>query len=137
MSIFYALDDNNKKVYIQDAKTGQDKLKCFECGYRLIPKKGKIMRPHYAHHSDSNCVYKNIIFKSETEEHKQSKISIKNLIESNKLIIYTSCYCNRKIRFDPNKVYVSLEAYSILQLTLLAFNLLNPSVPCNPPLAIS
>ena len=41
MSIFYALDDNNNKVYIQYAKTGQDKLKCFECGYRLIPKKGE------------------------------------------------------------------------------------------------
>ena len=69
------------------------------------------MRHHYAHHSDANCVYKNIIYKPETDEHKQSKIIIKNLIETNKLIIYTSCYCNRKIRFDPDKVYVSLEAF--------------------------
>lgn len=49
-----ALDKNNKRVHIDDAKR-DEKYYCHTCGEELCLKKGNIKMHHFSHRPDSNC----------------------------------------------------------------------------------
>lgn len=80
--------------YIANKKS---KYKCFDCDQDVFLRKGKILRPHFAHYkSDNKC---NIFNKpSESQIHKSAKYIMKRLIENNDLTIEKKCNnCDNKL----------------------------------------
>ena len=63
--MFVAVDKNDNRIYADLAKKGTECF-CPVCNEKVILRKGKINKPHFAHVQDSDCSYgKDKDYKSE------------------------------------------------------------------------
>jgi hypothetical protein len=100
MSYHFSMGAINKKTnnyeYPQIA-TKENKYKCPSCDKDVIFKKGKIKKPHFAHHkSDNPCFYYDK--PNESQIHKDAKMLMKSLLDNKKNIcIHRECnYCQQR-----------------------------------------
>ena len=100
MSYHFSMGSINKSTnnyeYPQIA-IKENKYKCPSCDKDVIFKKGKIKKPHFAHHkSDNPCYYYDK--PTESQIHKDAKMLMKTLLDNKKNIcIHRSCnYCEQR-----------------------------------------
>ena len=95
MSRLISLGAINKKTYeycYPKIANKKDKYVCPDCNKDVILVKGEILRPHFRHKTSKNpCKYYNN--PGESQIHKDAKLLLKNLLESNVPISF-SRYCS-------------------------------------------
>jgi len=90
--------DNNEYVLPYKAEKNKN-YKCIGCQQKLILKKGKIRKCHFAHYSETNCFY--FEHPNESELHKEAKHKLASWLKQQKKIdIFMEC-CQTK--YDGNK----------------------------------
>lgn len=90
--------DNNEYVLPYNAEKNKN-YKCIGCQQKLILKKGKIRKCHFAHYSETNCFY--FEHPNESELHKEAKYKLASWLKQQKKIdIFMEC-C--KTQYNGNK----------------------------------
>ena len=91
---------------IRDAKK-EDLYMCPVCCNDVIVKQGSVKRKHFAHKAKCSCEY--YTKPSESQQHKESKLLFKSLLESRRRIcISKRCGCQSEIQF-PDQFRVVVE----------------------------
>ena len=89
--------DNNEYTLPFKAEKNTN-YKCIGCQQKVILKKGSIRKCHFAHYSQSNCVYYE--HPNESEIHKEAKYKLASWLKEHKPIKFIWMCC--KTRYDGN-----------------------------------
>ena len=104
----------NKYEYARIANK-ENKYKCPSCERNVIFKKGKIIRPYFAHYKSVNpCSYYDR--PNETQIHKDAKMLLKTLLDDKiKIIFYKECH---NCMIDGNNIIdcVEIEYLSLIHI---------------------
>lgn len=88
-----------------------EKYKCPECEKDVFLRKGKILRPHFAHFKNSNCIHFNDT--NESQIHIDAKKVLQEILEAGNSIkfIKTCCCCHK---YKKNIIFTYNENYKIV-----------------------
>ena len=103
--------DNNEYVLPYNAEKNKN-YKCIGCQQKLILKKGKIRKCHFAHYSETNCFY--FEHPNESDLHKEAKHKLASWLKQQKKIdIFMECcqtkYDGNKCRYEADEPTIEYE----------------------------